>query len=352
MKKNAFLLTLVSAFVLGACSDDNDGPMAPPPPSSAVNMTEFCCKDGVLYGFLSQYDEAWNRIIVHSAYNTFTGDVQAPWVTDGTVVSSPYKLMSAGDYICLSASDYVNDGDVYLFTPDGRLYDSFSAGIGPRRAVTVDNFIYILNEGLYNANNSSLTRYNVDDASVVKDCFMEANDKRIGDTANDICLYGSKMYIAVAEENVIWVTDKSARILKKIETAGKPRYFVTAEGSVFATLFNGHVARIDTLAMCVDATIPVGRNPEQLCAVGRKLFVANSGGLDYNTEVGYDKTVSVIDIPSFTEIKKIEVATNPSNILASENGYVYLVSLGNYSSIPNTLQCINPDTYEVTLLNE
>ena len=352
MKKFSFFTALLSAFILVSCSDDNDAPVAPPAPSQAVNMTEFCCKDGVLYGFLSQYDEAWNQTIVHSAYNTFTGEVQSPWITDGTVVSSPYKLMSAGDYICLTSSDYVNDGDAYLFTPDGRLYDSFSTGIGPRRAVAVDNFIYILNEGLFNANNSSLTRYNVDDASVVKDCFAEANGKGIGDTANDICVYGSKMYIAVAEENVIWVTDKSARILEKIETAGKPRYLATAEGCVYATYYNGYVARIDTLAMCVDATVPVGRNPEQLCAVGGKLFVANSGGLDYNSEVGYDKTVSVVDIESFTEVKKIEVAANPANIVASENGFVYLVSLGNYSTVPNTLQCINPDTYEVAPLGE
>lgn len=157
------------------------------------------------------------------------------------------------------------------------------------------------------------------------------------------------MYIAVANDNVIWVTDKEARVIEKIETAAPPRYLASTGGKVYATYYNGNVARIDTTACVVEATVAVGRNPEQLCVADNKLFVANSGGLDYPN---YDKTVSVIDIPSFTEVKKIEVAANPANILTADNGFVYLVSLGNYGDVPNRLQCINPYTYEVTDLTK
>lgn len=347
------LLSMLSATVLLVSCSDSDEPILPPPsPSSAVNMTEMCCVGNVLYGFLSQYDAAWNQVIVHSSYNTATGDVSSPWITDGTAMSSPYKMMQAGDYVCISTSDYVNDGEVYVFDKDGRLYDSFTAGVGPRRAAVVGNSLYVLNEGLWNANNSSLTRYSFDDASVKNNCFFDVNGKGIGDTANDICVYGSKMYIAVAGENVIWVTDKDAHILQQIETEGQPRYLATAGGNVYATYYNGYVARIDTTEMRVDATVAVGRNPEQLAVSAGRLFVANSGGLDYATEVGYDRTVSVVDIETFTEITKIDVAMNPANILAADNGYLYLVSLGNYSTVPNTLQRINPHTFEVVNLSQ
>ena len=347
MKKNLFFLFAFVAMAFVACSDDSDDAPSFVPPASGVNMTELCQKDGVLYGFLSEYDAAWNQTIVHSSYNTATGAVARHWLADE--VSSPYKLFAAGDYICITTSDYVNDGDVNLFTTDGRLLTNFTAGVGPRRGVVVGNNMYVLCEGLWGYNNAVLTKYNLNDHSVVRDCFMQQNGVGLGDTANDICVYGSKMYITVATDNVIWVTDKEARVIEKIETAAQPRYLASVGGKVYATYYNGNVARIDTTACAVEATVAVGRNPEQLCVSDNKLFVANSGGLDYPN---YDKTVSVIDIPSFTEVEKIEVATNPANILTADNGFVYLVSLGNYADVPNTLQCINPYTFEVTNLTE
>ena len=104
--------------------------------------------------------------------------------------------------------------------------------------------------------------------------------------------------------------------------------------------------------MCVDAKVAVGRNPEQLCEYGGRLFVANSGGLGYNSELGYDHTVSVVDVETFTEIAKIDVALNPANILVADNGFIYLVSFGDYGLVPNTFQRINPYNYEVTVLSE
>ena len=80
--------------------------------------------------------------------------------------------------------------------------------------------------------------------------------------------------------------------------------------------------------------------------------MANSGGLDYNTPVGYDKTVSVIDLASFQETKKIEVVTNPVNLVTDSQGDVYLVSMGDYGAIPNTFQRIDSETDEVTTITE
>ena len=74
--------------------------------------------------------------------------------------------------------------------------------------------------------------------------------------------------------------------------------------------------------------------------------------MDYNTPVGYDKTVSVIDLASFQETKKIEVVTNPVNLVTDSQGDVYLVSMGDYGAIPNTFQRIDSETDEVTTITE
>lgn len=163
-------------------------------------------------------------------------------------------------------------------------------------------------------------------------------------------VYGDKMYIAVYGESTIEVTDLKAKSIKQVKTEGQPRYMVSEGGKVYISYYNGYVARLDTASLEVEAKVKVGRNPEQLAVSSNKLFVSNSGGMDYSTEVGYDKTVSVVDLSTFTEIKKLDVVLNPTRIQADEQGNVYVVSMGNYADIPNTIQKINTETYEVTSL--
>ena len=199
---------------------------------------------------------------------------------------------------------------------------------------------YVLNSGDWKSNNSSLTKYDAATGEVVQNCFEQQNGRLIGNTANDILVYGSKMYIAVAGESTVEVTDLDAKTIEQLSCDAQPRYLAAAGGKVYVSYYDGHVARIDTATLDIEEKVKVGRNPEQLAVVGNKLYVANSGGLDYNTELGYDKTVSVIDLVSFEEVKKIDVVLNPAVVVPVENG-VYVASYGNYADVLSTLQYIN-----------
>ena len=217
--------------------------------------------------------------------------------------------------------------------------------------VVPSEYVYVLNSGNMGNNNASLSLYDMKEGTVVKDIFEAQNGRRLGDTGQDIIVYGSKMYIAVFGESTIEVTDLEAKSISQIKTEGQPRYFASYGGKVYVTYFNGYIARIDTTSLSVDSKVQVGRNPEQLTVSGNKLYVANSGGLDYNTEAGYDKTVSVVDPATFTEIKKIEVVHNPTEIESDAAGNVYVISKGNYWDIPNTLQKINTQTDAVSVVS-
>lgn len=201
---------------------------------------------------------------------------------------------------------------------------------------------YVLNGGDWKSNNSSLTMYDAVTGESVQAYFESQNGRALGNTANDMIVYGAKMYIAVAGESTIEITGLDARSIKQIECGAQPRYLEAHDGKVYATYYDGHVARIDTLSLEVEAKVRVGRNPEQLAVCGGKLFVANSGGMDYNTELGYDKTVSVVDLVSFEEVGKIEVALNPANVVSDGQG-VYVASYGNYADVPGSLQYISSD---------
>ena len=210
--------------------------------------------------------------------------------------------------------------------------------------------VYVLNSGNWGSNNASLTMYAMDESTVTKDIFYAQNGRRLGDVGQDIIIYGSKMYIAMSEDLKIEVTDLEARSIKQINTDSNPRYFAVHDGKVYVTYLNGYVARIDTATLDVEAKVAVGRNPEQLTVVNGKIYVANSGGFDFNTEAGYDRTVSVIDIASFTEVGKIEVMINPTEMESDGSGNVYIISKGNYGDIPNTLQKLNTQTDQVEVM--
>lgn len=201
---------------------------------------------------------------------------------------------------------------------------------------------YVLNSGDWKSSNSSLTKCDLATGATVQNYFELQNGRGLGNTANDIIVYGSKMYIAVAGESTIEITSLDAKSLGQLKCSAQPRYLAAADGKVYATYYDGNVARIDTATLEVDAMVAVGRNPEQLAVYGGKLYVANSGGMDYNTALGYDNTVSVVDIATFAEVEKKEVVCNPAVVVSCEGG-VYVASYGNYYDVPSTLQCISPD---------
>ena len=213
---------------------------------------------------------------------------------------------------------------------------------GEQGGAKLNGVYYVINSGDWKSNNSSLTKYDEANGEVQQFCFQAQNGRGLGNTANDIIVYGSKMYIAVAGESTIEVTDVNAKSIKQIKCEGQPRYLAACDGKVYVSYYDGYVACLDTATLTVEAKVKVGRNPEQLAVVGKKLYVANSGGMDYATELGYDKTVSVVDLETFKEIEKIEVVLNPAVVVPVDNG-VFVSSYGNYYNVPSTLQYVDAD---------
>jgi len=218
--------------------------------------------------------------------------------------------------------------------------------VNPKPAPVTDGF-YVLNQGLFNDNNSSLSFYTYASKTVTQDIFKDANNRGLGDTGNDIEIYGSKMYIVVNVSSTLEIVDaKTAKSVKQIRlfddnTAREPRDVAFYKGNAYVSSYDGTVTVIDTATLGVTKTIAVGRNPEQLAVANGKLYVANSGGLDYPN---YDKTVSVIDLSAGTVTKTITVADNPQNVGTDGNGNVYVLSAGNYNDVGPNLAVIDATT--------
>lgn len=194
--------------------------------------------------------------------------------------------------------------------------------------------LYVLSEGLYNQNNSSLARYSFVQQRRTNRYFSATNLRGLGDTANDMAIYEDKIYIIVNVSSTVEVLDfatgKSLRQIPMIAENGSSRQprAITFDGDkAYVCSFDGTVTRIDTHTLEIEKVTTAGRNSDDICVQNGKLYVSNSGGLDQSGP-GVDHTVSVISIATFEEIKKIEVGPNPGKILAGLEDAVYVVTRG------------------------
>lgn len=212
------------------------------------------------------------------------------------------------------------------------------------------NGMLVLNEGLFQLNNSSLTWFDFSTGIGNSDFFTQKAGRLLGDTGNDMQRYGGKIYIVVNVSSTIEVLDAfTGNSVKQISmTSGgtdkQPRNIAFYGSKAFISCFDGYVDVLDTASLEIVQRIPVGLNPESMTISGQKLFVSNSGGLN---APAMDSTVSVIDVLALSEIAKIEVGKNPGSIVTDHEGDVYVIARGDYGYIPSRMRKINVSTLSV-----
>ncbi|MCC8143053.1 MAG: hypothetical protein LUD02_13290 [Tannerellaceae bacterium] len=218
------------------------------------------------------------------------------------------------------------------------------------------NGAFILNRGNQGANNASIGYYDFTSNRLLSEnIYPEANGgSDLGDSAEALLIYGSKLYVTVYGSNRIVVLDTRGKVIKSLEptddqsaTVG-PRCMAAADGNVYIGYYSNHaVAALDTASLEIRDKVSVGRYPEQLAIANNKIYVANSGGMDYPN---YGETVSVIDMTSFKVEDEIKVVINPNKIIPNSQGDLYVISWGDWGTIKNTLQRIDVATGEVTVI--
>lgn len=216
---------------------------------------------------------------------------------------------------------------------------------------TLRNGFYLLNEGNMGMNLASLDYFDRETGTYKRNIYGVVNPtavKELGDVGNDIGVYGGKMYAVINMSDKVEVMEAhSAKRLAAISIRNC-RYVTFYKGKAYVssyatTISNanggpGFVAEIDTSTLQIIRQVNVGRQPEEMAIVGDKMYVANSGG--YSPD-NYEHTVSVIDMNTFTEIKRIDVAINLERVKADNYGDVYVTSRGDYYHTPSKLYCID-----------
>ena len=217
---------------------------------------------------------------------------------------------------------------------------------------------YQLNEGNMGMNRATIDYFDYTTGYYTRDIFSERNPtivKELGDVGNDIKIYGNKVYAVINCSNYIEVFDVHTAIHVKEIRVPNCRYMAFNGGKAYISSYSGpveinpnaekgFVAEIDTVTLELTRKVEVGYQPDEIAVYDGKLYVANSGG--YRVP-NYDRTVSVIDLETFKEIKKIDVGINLHRIKIDKRGYLYVSSRGDYYDTPPNLYVIDTRTEKV-----
>ena len=236
-----------------------------------------------------------------------------------------------------------------IFTPE-------EEEVAPPETTAVIQGFYLLNDGNMGSNKSTLDYMDLTTGNYRRNIYADANPsvpKELGDVGNDVAIYGSRLYAVVNCSNKVEVME--AATARRLGQADIPncRYIGFHGAYAYVTSYagpveinpnykqTGYVAKVDTATFEVVARCFVGFQPDELEVAGEKLYVANSGG--YMTP-NYESTVSVIDLATFVETKRIEVARNLHRLCADRRGNLWVTSRGDYYTQPSRLYRVDLQT--------
>lgn len=190
--------------------------------------------------------------------------------------------------------------------------------------------IFILNEG---KGNSNIASYQIDGGLFVADVYQTVNKTELSSGVSDIKKYREKLYILFGATGLIQITNTEGFSIGQIVCEGQQLNQITFWGHyLYVSTPSGIIYKynVNTLLLEDQLTVIVGTGC--LSAVNNKLYVAADEA---------SQAISIIDIESFREIKKITLDDSPQQITPSPSGDIYLSS-------PTQLQRLSTESDEIT----
>ena len=202
------------------------------------------------------------------------------------------------------------------------------------------------------ANKARLDYMNLEAGDYYSNWYGAQNPKQIkelGDVGNDVQQHGGRLYAVINCSHKVEVMDSRARHIGQVDISncrylafkGDKIYVSAYVGSVANAELLGSVYEVDTATLQITREVKVGHQPDELCIIDNRLYVANSGGYLTNR---YDSTLSVIDLSSFTEIEKIAVGLNPTRVCTDDRKQLWVCCQGNYGDVKPSLVILNNTT--------
>ncbi|MDO7170625.1 YncE family protein [Mariniflexile sp. AS56] len=177
---------------------------------------------------------------------------------------------------------------------------------------------------------SSISFISNDFMTTENQIYFNVNNEELGVYLQSVGFNDSDAYIVTDNANTINVVNRYTFEKKTTITTGlsTPRYIAFLNGKGYVTNWGeGGVASDDFIAVVdlatntVESTIAVGEGPEQILAVGNKLFVSHKGGY------GSNNIVTVINTAT-NDVATITVNDNPDEMVINNAGDLVVLCSG------------------------
>ena len=197
--------------------------------------------------------------------------------------------------------------------------------------------VFVLNEGQFMADNSSLSYYEISGGNIYHNLFYSANgNTRMGDVAQSMVISGDTAYIVINNSGKIWaIHTDTYEFIGKISGLTSPRYMqIVAPGKAYVTdLYAGKIHVIDPGSVSVSGEIDV-RNPagfpgqhstERILLHGNRAFVACWS---------FDNKILVLDTGNDRITDSVEVTPQPNSMVMDRDGMLWVLSDGGFAGSP------------------
>lgn len=186
------------------------------------------------------------------------------------------------------------------------------------------NIALVLCEGLWGFNNTTVSRINLNNFSVVNDFVGKANPNfKIGDIGNDLVVRGDTFFVVVTTtKSLEFFQLSTGKLLGYItfpeNSAPRKLAFLNDSISIITDLYQDCVYLVNIKTNKIEDKIPVGPAPEFVAVEANIGYVINSGYGDYRSSEPKSGTISVIDLDEKMEIANIWVGPNPVEVVISK----------------------------------
>lgn len=200
----------------------------------------------------------------------------------------------------------------------------------PTPVFSLENGVFILNQGNFTAGNASLSYYQYDGNTLFNGLFFDVNGVPLGDVAQSITIDSTTAYIVVNNSGFIYVIDsRTAEYQAKISGLTSPRYMtiVSQNKAYVSDLYSTSISIVDINTNLVSGQIEVGRSTEEMALIGTEVFAANWSG--YGQTVRNDK-ILVINSLNDHLVDSIAVGLEPNSMVVDKDGYLWVLCSGGY----------------------
>lgn len=208
---------------------------------------------------------------------------------------------------------------------------------------------FILNQGLMGNNDANISFYSPSgESDFSADIFQLENNQKLGETGQAIISAGGKLYVAVTGSGYVAKLDSSCKLEYTATFAQpeggvyQPRSLAVADGRAYVSYYGGKLASY-TAEDLADRKVILdrpGSNFEGVATIGSKVYVCQSYTQKDGGYVYFDKVFGV-DTKSGA-VEEITVGVNPNDITAVGNK-LYLISWGNYADKGYSFQVIDTE---------